>query len=615
MYVVTFYSFKGGVGRSMALVNVAAEIARRGKRVLVVDFDLEAPGLNTFDITKSDGHNRGLLDFVYDFRNTEEVPDVQEYVYQTGLELGKGGLWVMPAGLQDEQYHIRFRSIDWADLYSRQHGFLLFEDLKEQWKQVLGMDYVLIDSRTGHTDVGGICARQLPDAVVVFFFPNEQNRHGLSSIVSQIRAESRRPQRSVRNKIDVHFVMSNVPDLDDEEEILENEIKRFEQSLEFAAPSAIIHHYDSLALLEQVTFTVARPRSRLAREYAELTLAIIRKNIEDREGALEFLDQYRMREQTEASILDEKQLQEIRDDHAQDAEVLGKLAAARARQGKTEEALAIVTQALNTGTRTPLLLLRRAQLSSFLGLSDQVIEDLTEILESTAATGVELGRALRMLRTTKPEFVQLIFKSPALDRIEADTDFIRELEYKPQTLALAERLLTRWVANSKDEDELKVLSIELVLCLIGGGKYVDALKFFGPTKVSPENLDIPDIFNYAMALWGSEGTVPTSYFRRFVEFTSMYRVPPNPNQLQCFSLGNYLIGNLDLAYELLDEALRSNLARRASSFSCWSYLMVTVGRMQKDLEAMRDAYRSGQILPEYIRRNSEEIFDRSGMPG
>ena len=51
MYVTTFYSFKGGVGRTMALVNVAVELANTGRRVLVVDFDLEAPGLDTFDLT------------------------------------------------------------------------------------------------------------------------------------------------------------------------------------------------------------------------------------------------------------------------------------------------------------------------------------------------------------------------------------------------------------------------------------------------------------------------------------------------------------------------------------------------------------------------------------
>ena len=149
MYVVTFYSFKGGVGRSMALVNVAADLTRRGKRVLIVDFDLEAPGLDTFDLTRSEECNRGLLDFVCDFCKTGEVPDVRGYVYKTRVDLGPGELWVMPAGLQDAEYDHRFRSVDWADLYARQNGFLLFEDLKAQWIDVLRMDYVLIDSRTG----------------------------------------------------------------------------------------------------------------------------------------------------------------------------------------------------------------------------------------------------------------------------------------------------------------------------------------------------------------------------------------------------------------------------------------------------------------------------------
>ena len=42
--IVTFYSWKGGVGRTMALANTAVQLARKGNRVLVVDWDLEAPG-------------------------------------------------------------------------------------------------------------------------------------------------------------------------------------------------------------------------------------------------------------------------------------------------------------------------------------------------------------------------------------------------------------------------------------------------------------------------------------------------------------------------------------------------------------------------------------------
>jgi MinD-like ATPase involved in chromosome partitioning or flagellar assembly len=50
--IITFYSYKGGTGRSMALANYAVYLARMpemaGKRVLVIDWDLEAPGLHRY---------------------------------------------------------------------------------------------------------------------------------------------------------------------------------------------------------------------------------------------------------------------------------------------------------------------------------------------------------------------------------------------------------------------------------------------------------------------------------------------------------------------------------------------------------------------------------------
>src|SRR5882724_5199890 len=46
--IYCFYSYKGGVGRSMALANVAEYLYRRGARVLMIDWDLEAPGLENF---------------------------------------------------------------------------------------------------------------------------------------------------------------------------------------------------------------------------------------------------------------------------------------------------------------------------------------------------------------------------------------------------------------------------------------------------------------------------------------------------------------------------------------------------------------------------------------
>ncbi|MCP4219822.1 MAG: ParA family protein, partial [bacterium] len=60
--IFTFYSYKGGVGRTMALANIAELFYRDGKKVLMIDWDLEAPGLERFFFKdESKSNNPGLL--------------------------------------------------------------------------------------------------------------------------------------------------------------------------------------------------------------------------------------------------------------------------------------------------------------------------------------------------------------------------------------------------------------------------------------------------------------------------------------------------------------------------------------------------------------------------
>ena len=173
-------------------------------------------------------------------------------------------------------YARKLAQIDWGVLYEQYDGYLLFEDLKEQWRNSFQPDYVLIDSRTGHTDVCGICTRQLPNAVVILFFPNAQNLRGLIKVVSDIRTQRKQPGAK---PIELQFVMSNVPDLDDEDRILEERIGSFRQELGFGREATVIHRYDSLSLLNQSIFTKERPRSRLAKEYRDVTSAIMRTQL------------------------------------------------------------------------------------------------------------------------------------------------------------------------------------------------------------------------------------------------------------------------------------------------------------------------------------------------
>ncbi len=281
MYITTFYSFKGGVGRSMALVNAGIELARRGRRVLLVDFDLEAPGLDAFKALTPKEPSLGVVDFVDSYLSSGTSDDVVKYVSECHFEhTGKGEIWLMPAGGKKSDYVCVFQNIDWGNLYMNQDGYLLIEDLKQQWMDEINPDYVFIDSRTGHTDVGGICTRQLPDAVAIFYFPNEQNLRGVSRVVRDIRSERDGPRKK---NIQLHFIMSNIPDIDDEHQTLERMIEAFKTELDLKQEPMMVHRYDSLSLLDQAVFTQNRPKSRLAREYREIVEQIVSKNFCDRD--------------------------------------------------------------------------------------------------------------------------------------------------------------------------------------------------------------------------------------------------------------------------------------------------------------------------------------------
>ena len=284
MYVITFYSFKGGVGRTMALVNVAADLVRGAGKCWSSISISKAPGLETYKHLRPPKPHPGIVEYVTEFRRTWQSPELLDYIYETKPIGKKGGrLWVMPAGRRDQAYRTALANLDWQRLYKEEDGFLLFEDAKKGWEEELKPDYVLIDSRTGDTDVLGICTRQLPDSVVLMFTPNEQNLAGLENVCRDIRREE---TEGLKKKIRLHFVAANVPDLDDEHGVLRRQMETFRERLGIPRLSGVIRRYENLNLLDQSVFTLDRPHTRLARTYRRLLRLLLRENLADREGAL-----------------------------------------------------------------------------------------------------------------------------------------------------------------------------------------------------------------------------------------------------------------------------------------------------------------------------------------
>jgi cellulose biosynthesis protein BcsQ len=182
--VVTFYSYKGGVGRSFVLADVAALLAQWGHRVLCVDWDLEAPGLRHYFDDWTDKIVRpGIVDLVLEVQNSGRASSWGRMLLPVSIPSGVGTLHLISAGQMGKDYYRQMQSIRWDQAYERGLGNIL-ETIRSEWKD--HYDFVLVDSRTGVSDIAGVCTVQLPDQLVYLFTANQQSIQGANDTVNTI---------------------------------------------------------------------------------------------------------------------------------------------------------------------------------------------------------------------------------------------------------------------------------------------------------------------------------------------------------------------------------------------------------------------------------------------
>jgi tetratricopeptide (TPR) repeat protein len=255
--IVTFYSFKGGVGRSMALANVAEILADWGYRVIICDWDLEAPGLERYmtsleyylasgtnDEERKKAYEQsqreaveyqsrpGLMDLLVEYKKTMTRPplEVRQRVRQEaggagdyfeksfekvgGLYLRRpstyafpvsthrprpGSLRLLTAGGRKDyaSYAEVVRSFSWEEFYGEWAGDSYIEFFRGDL--VREADVVLVDSRTGVTEHGGVATHHLPDMVVIVSAANQMNIEGTQWMAAKLSDPELRESRGGRN--------------------------------------------------------------------------------------------------------------------------------------------------------------------------------------------------------------------------------------------------------------------------------------------------------------------------------------------------------------------------------------------------------------------------------
>ncbi|MEA5562086.1 ParA family protein [Planktothrix agardhii] len=269
---VTFYSFKGGVGRTTALTHVAWILAMRGRKVVAVDLDLEAPGLSTaFSLNPLPEF--GIVDYFYERSYLPKglKPNIliTKIFGEVTIPDATGRLFIVPAGSLSLDYISKVDDLRATTILDQ--GETLWSIFSREIQEQLKPDIILVDSRTGINEWGALSLLQAADEAIIFLFPNEQNRQGIDLLLKSLNSFG---------KLSINFVFSPVPDLSDTgmakvtklwrllREVIEREIDQDEQSengddsdesqseiaeplvIPYLQPIALADHYPVTGLLD-----------------------------------------------------------------------------------------------------------------------------------------------------------------------------------------------------------------------------------------------------------------------------------------------------------------------------------------------------------------------------
>lgn len=191
--ITTFYSYKGGVGRTTSLITFANYYAYHyNKKVVILDFDFEAPGLtNYFDFSLDSMDNKnGVLEYLLDKESSrEKLRLTEKYMIEVSREYtGEGSIFVMPAGslYTEENLDSYIEALARIDINSTDVIIKQIIDLIQDIKEELNPDVILIDSRTGFNDVFGFLINKISSMVIGLFEDNIQTKPGLNLFINEI---------------------------------------------------------------------------------------------------------------------------------------------------------------------------------------------------------------------------------------------------------------------------------------------------------------------------------------------------------------------------------------------------------------------------------------------
>jgi cellulose biosynthesis protein BcsQ len=211
---ITFYSYKGCTGRSLLLANTARFLVALGYRVVILDFDFEAPGLH-YKFSRDLGQERlhpggGVVDYLLASVKGEDT-NLRDHLIEVPFAESEGALYLMPAGAAPGgEYWRALTALQRLDLFGdpEGEGIAACLELKLRIQEEWGADFLLIDSRTGVTELAGVTTTVLADKVVCLMLQSLESQEGARAVLQSLQCAARLPDQT---SIEIFPVLSRLP--------------------------------------------------------------------------------------------------------------------------------------------------------------------------------------------------------------------------------------------------------------------------------------------------------------------------------------------------------------------------------------------------------------------
>jgi len=179
--IVSIHSFRGGTGKSNTTANLAAQVAMAGKRVGVVDTDIQSPGIHVLFGLDENKMGKTMNDFLHGTATIREIgfPIGENVGDAEGMSKLKGkNLWLFPSSIRGREISQILK--DGVDFNRLNEG--LQTTITE-----FDLDYLFIDTHPGLNEET-LLSIATSDVLIIILRPDNQDLQGTSVTVDIARS-------------------------------------------------------------------------------------------------------------------------------------------------------------------------------------------------------------------------------------------------------------------------------------------------------------------------------------------------------------------------------------------------------------------------------------------